>query len=186
MKAKQQILLAGISGLLAAATCGCNPKSQPYAASDGTPAVTGARAAMEPTEGNTVRGIVTFAQAEGGVRVVADLTGLKPGKHGFHIHEHGDCSAPDGSSAGGHFNPTGMPHGGPDAAQHHLGDLGNITADASGNAKMDRVFSFLDLNGTNTIVGRGLIVHSDRDDLTSQPTGNAGSRVACGVIEATD
>jgi len=179
-------MLVGISGLITAATCGCNPNSQSQVASEGAQPVAEAQAAMEPTEGNTVRGMVTFAQAETGVRVVADLTGLKPGEHGIHIHEHGDCSAPDGSSAGGHFNPTGMSHGGPEAAQHHVGDLGNITADASGTAKMDRVFSFLDLNGANTIVGRGLIVHSDRDDLTSQPTGNAGKRVACGVIEATD
>jgi Cu-Zn family superoxide dismutase len=128
---------------------------------------------------------VTFTREKNGVRVVANLTGLKPGEHGFHIHENGDCSAPDGSSAGGHFNPTGAPHGGPDSAQHHLGDLGNLTADDSGAAKMDQVFDFLKLNGPNTIVGRGLIVHAGRDDLTSQPTGNAGPRVACGVIKAS-
>lgn len=143
-----------------------------------------AMARLTPTQGNEVRGTVTFTTQNQGVRVVADLTGLSPGEHGFHIHENGDCSAPDGSSAGGHFNPTDMPHGGPDSEQHHVGDLGNMTADESGNAKMDRVFSFLSLSGTNSIVGRGLIVHAGQDDLTSQPSGDAGARVACGVIEA--
>ena len=138
---------------------------------------------LKPTQGNEAQGTVTFAKVEDGVRVVADITGLTPGEHGFHIHEHGDCSAPDASSAGGHFNPTGMPHGGPDAAQHHLGDLGNITANPTGKAHLDRVFSFLELSGPNSIVGRGLVVHSGRDDLTSQPSGDAGARVACARIE---
>jgi Cu-Zn family superoxide dismutase len=138
---------------------------------------------LNPTTGNDVRGTATFTQEERGVRVVADITGLKPGDHGFHIHEKGDCSAPDASSAGGHFNPTGMPHGGPEAAKHHLGDMGNITADAAGKAHLDRVFAFLDLRGTNSIIGHAVVVHQDKDDLTTQPTGNAGARVACGVIK---
>ncbi|HTI97882.1 MAG TPA: superoxide dismutase family protein [Dongiaceae bacterium] len=146
--------------------------------------VTAAIATLAPTQGNTAVGTVTFTQEANGVHVVADVTGLSQGDHGFHIHEKGDCSAPDGASAGGHFNPTGMPHGGPDSPQHHLGDLGNITADASGHAHLDRVFSFLSLQGTNSIVGHGVIVHAGKDDFTSQPSGNAGARVACGVIEA--
>jgi Cu-Zn family superoxide dismutase len=142
-----------------------------------------ATAHLKPTQGNDVKGTVTFTQVGQGVRLVANITGLKEGAHGFHVHEKGDCSAPDASSAGGHFNPTGMPHGGPESAQHHMGDLGNIMADASGKAHLDRVFSFLSLSGPSSIVGRGLIVHGGKDDLTSQPSGDAGARVACGVIE---
>lgn len=149
-----------------------------------TAAATGAMANIGSTEGHKAKGSVKFTAENGGVRVVADLTGLAPGEHGFHIHQNGDCSAPDGSSAGGHYNPTGEPHGGPNSEHHHVGDLGNITADASGNAKMDQVFSFLSLSGTNSIVGHAVIVHQGKDDLTSQPSGAAGPRVGCGVITA--
>jgi Cu-Zn family superoxide dismutase len=142
-----------------------------------------AMAALAPTEGNQARGTVTFTSADKGVRVVAIISGLAPGEHGFHIHEKGDCSAADASSAGEHFNPTGAPHGGPDSDQHHIGDLGNITADSSGSATLDRVFSYLTLEGDTSIIGRAVVVHSGRDDLTSQPGGDAGTRVACGVIQ---
>lgn len=149
-----------------------------------TAPATGAMANIGSTEGHKTKGSVKFTAENGGVRVVADLTGLAPGEHGFHIHQNGDCSAPDGSSAGGHYNPTGEPHGGPNSEHHHVGDLGNITADASGNAKMDQAFSFLSLSGTNSIVGHAVIVHQGKDDLTSQPSGAAGPRVGCGVITA--
>jgi Cu-Zn family superoxide dismutase len=141
-----------------------------------------AMADLSPTAGNTVRGTVTFTQEDGGVRVVADLAGLTPGDHGMHIHERGDCSATDASSAGDHFNPTGAPHGGPDAAQRHEGDLGNITADASGNARYERVDPMLSLEGDQSIVGRAIVVHAGSDDMSSQPAGNSGPRSACGVI----
>lgn len=140
-------------------------------------------AVVAPTQGNGARGTVTFSQQAGGVRVVAELTGLTPGQHGFHIHEKGDCSAPDGASAGGHFNPTGMQHGAPTAGMRHAGDFGNIEANAQGVAHYDRVDTMITLDGPNTIIGRGIIVHGKPDDLTSQPAGNAGPRVACGVIE---
>lgn len=145
--------------------------------------VTKASAELSPTQGNNARGTVTFTQQSDGIRVVAHLTGLPAGTHGFHIHEKGDCSAPDGSSAGGHFNPMSMPHGGPEAAQHHEGDLGNIVADSTGTATYDRVLAFLGLNGPTSIVGRSVVVHLDADDLTSQPAGNSGPRIACGVIK---
>ena len=144
-----------------------------------------ATADLEPTQGNTVRGTISFTATNEGVRVVADLTGLTEGDHGIHIHDKGDCSAPDAKSAGDHFNPTGMPHGGPDAQKHHAGDLGNITGDSSGKGHLDRVFNFLSLSGTNSIVGHSVIVHAGKDDLTSQPAGNAGNRVACGVIRGS-
>jgi Cu-Zn family superoxide dismutase len=139
-------------------------------------------AVIHPTRGSNVNGIVRFVEVEGGVRVTGEFQGLKRGKHGFHIHELGDCSASDGTSAGGHYNPMGKSHGGPDAVHRHVGDLGNITADKSGHASYDRVDSHLSLNGPYSIVGRAIIIHAGEDDFVSQPTGNAGARVACGVI----
>jgi len=135
-----------------------------------------------PTQGNTVNGTITFASTAGGVLVKGDIHGLAPGKHGFHIHECGDCSAADGTSAGGHFNPTGMQHGSPMDMTRHEGDMGNIEADASGNAHVEYTDKMMKLNGPNSIIGRGIIVHSGEDDLKTQPTGNSGARVACGVI----
>jgi len=142
-----------------------------------------ARSVMNPTEGNSVTGTVSFTQVEGGVRVVAVFAGLTAGDHGFHVHEQGDCSAPDGTSAGGHFNPEGHPHGLPGDPNRHAGDLGNLVADETGHATLDHVFAHLTLDGADGIVGRGLIVHAAKDD-GGQPTGNAGGRVACGVITA--
>ncbi len=139
-------------------------------------------AVVHPTEGNTVSGTVTFSREKEGVRVVAEIKGLTPGKHGFHIHEFGDCTAKDGASAGGHFNPTGMPHAGHDAEKRHAGDLGNISADESGVAKLDVVDKHLRFEGPASIIGRGVIVHAKADDLKTQPSGDAGGRVGCGVI----
>lgn len=144
--------------------------------------VTKAVATLAPTKGNSVSGMVTFTKVEGGVKIVADVTGLTPGLHGFHIHEFGDCTAPDAASAGGHFNPHHMQHGGPDAAVRHAGDFGNLEADASGKAHYERVDTTISLDGADSIIGHGVIVHEKADDLKTQPTGNAGARVACGVI----
>ncbi len=139
-------------------------------------------AVLTPTKGNTVSGIVRFEAVAEGIRVVADLTGLTPGKHGFHIHEFGDCSSEDGSSAGGHFNPAKMLHSGPSSKERHAGDLGNIEADKEGKAHLDYVDSMISFSGKNSIIGRGVIVHEKEDDLKTQPTGAAGARLACGVI----
>ena len=147
-------------------------------------ALTTATALMNPTQGNTASGTVTFTKEESGMRVVAHFEGVPPGDHGFHIHENGDCSAPDASSAGGHFNPTAMPHAGPDAMQRHVGDLGNITADSSGVAHQEFVDAMLTFEGANSILGKGVILHADPDDYSSQPTGAAGGRISCGVIQA--
>ncbi|MDB6123614.1 MAG: superoxide dismutase copper/zinc binding protein [Pedosphaera sp.] len=138
---------------------------------------------LNPTQGHKANGIVTFTTVTNGVRVQAGLMGLDPGTHAFHVHEIGDCSAPDASSAGPHFNPTGTPHGGPESAHRHLGDLGNFTADANGEAHLDFIDSHLSLTGTNSIIGRSLIVHAGADDYTTQPAGNSGPRIACGVIQ---
>jgi Cu-Zn family superoxide dismutase len=108
--------------------------------------------------------------------------GLKKGKHGFHIHEFGDCSAPDGTSAGGHFNPEGKMHGAPVDMSRHAGDMGNIEADESGKAHLEYIDPMMSLTGDHSIIGRSVILHQNEDDLKTQPTGNAGPRIACGVI----
>jgi len=130
-----------------------------------------------------VKGTVEFKETDDGVEVTANLEGLKKGDHGFHIHEKGDCSAPDAASAGGHFNPSNHKHGAPDAAEHHEGDLGNLTADASGKATKTFTIKGITLgDGATSVVGKGFIIHEKADDMKTQPTGNAGARVACGVI----
>jgi superoxide dismutase, Cu-Zn family len=140
-------------------------------------------AVLHPTEGNKVAGTVTFTEVEDGVRVHAEITGLTPGQHGFHVHEFGDCSSADGASAGAHFNPTNKPHAGPDAPERHVGDMGNIEADASGNAKLDYVDHDISLtNDKLSIIGRSVVVHAKADDLKTQPSGDSGARVACGII----
>ena len=148
----------------------------------GTSGITKAVAVLHPTKGHAVSGLVTFTVVENGVRVVADVTGLTPGKHGFHIHEYGDCSSEDGSSAGGHFNPAGMPHAMPSSDMRHVGDLGNVEVDSEGKAHLDYVDRVISFTGQNSVIGRGVIVHEKEDDLKTQPTGAAGARVACGVI----
>ncbi|MBV7538344.1 superoxide dismutase family protein [Duganella sp. sic0402] len=151
-------------------------------------AVTTAEVELKPTAGSTTKGTVRFKQQDGKLQIDADIAGLAPGVHGFHLHEKGDCSAPDGTSAGGHFNPASQQHGGPEHAAHHGGDFGNITADASGKAKLSLSVPTsqisLDDGAPGNIIGRGMIVHADPDDLVTQPTGNAGKRLACGVVVA--
>lgn len=141
---------------------------------------------LKPTPGNNVSGTTTFVRQGEKVLVDARIKGLKPGRHGFHVHEGGDCSGPDASNAGGHFNPGGAAHGNPAAGAHHGGDLGNIEADASGNAVLNATVTMQGLSfaktGANSIIGRSLVIHADADDLTSQPSGNSGKRVACGII----
>jgi len=140
-------------------------------------------AVLHPTAGNKVGGTVTLTPVADGVQVRAEITGLTPGKHGFHVHEFGDCSAADLSSAGGHFNPTNQPHAGPDAAARHEGDMGNVEADASGNAKLDYVDHQISLaNDAKSAIGRSVVVHAKPDDLKTQPSGDAGGRIACGAI----
>lgn len=147
--------------------------------------VTKAAAQLEPKSGSQVTGMVTFTKVGDEVQVVADIQNLKPGKHGFHIHEKGDCSAADAASAGGHFNPTQKHHGGPTSVDHHVGDLGNIEADASGRAHVDWKGK-MSLNGKDSIIGRSVVVHEKEDDLKTDPAGNSGARIACGVIAAAD
>jgi Cu-Zn family superoxide dismutase len=144
--------------------------------------LTKATAVIHPTKGNKASGSVVFSLEDHGVKVVAHISGLTPGEHGFHIHEYGDCNCDDAVCAGDHFNPTNEPHASPHDAHRHAGDLGNIVADEHGNAQLSYIDSHLTLNGPHSIVGKAVIVHADKDDLVSQPTGNAGKRIGCGVI----
>lgn len=147
------------------------------------PEITKATAVINPTDGSETSGVVTFTQTDEGVRVQATVAGLDTEtRHGFHIHQYGDCRAPDGTSAGGHFNPEDVEHGAPTDDIRHIGDLGNLPTNAQGTADVDFVDTHLELSGPNSILGRGVIVHAGTDDFTSQPTGAAGSRLACGVI----
>jgi len=156
----------------------CFPAAVAHAADDLQKAV----AVLESASNSKVTGTVTFTKSGDAVKVVADISGLTPGKHGFHIHEFGDCSAPDAASAGSHFNPTKHQHGAPDATDRHAGDLGNIEADASGKAHLELTDDMMKLSGSDSIIGHAVIVHEKADDLKTQPTGDAGGRLACGVI----
>lgn len=158
------------------ASVGCHAAAEPKTA----------KSIVSPTKGNKASGIVWFKETPKGVHVYADFYGLPPGKHGFHVHEHGDCSAADASSAGGHFNPTGSKHGGPDSKERHVGDLGNVIANDDGYAHYDRIDTMIKLEGNHSIIGKSIVVHADEDDLVSQPTGNAGKRIGCGPIEMVE
>jgi superoxide dismutase, Cu-Zn family len=152
-----------------------------------TPAAT-ALVALAPTKDSKVSGTLTMTQEKtGGVSIVGQVGNLEPGsKHGFHVHEKGDCSAPDGTSAGGHFNPTSQEHGNPTVpgGMHHLGDIVNIEADATGTANVRVTIPDATLHdgGANDLIGKGVIVHAAADDYATQPSGNSGARLACGRI----
>jgi len=137
-----------------------------------------------PLGNGTVNGRVTFTLEDKDVLVEAELKGLSPGKHGIHIHEHGDCDSADGASAGDHFNPTHQPHGPAAMEGSHEGDLGNIVADSNGNARLTLRDKWLLLSGDNGILGRSVVVHALADDLSSQPAGDSGARIGCGLIMA--
>jgi superoxide dismutase, Cu-Zn family len=148
------------------------------------PAGPSAVAELQPTKGNSTAGTVTFTQAGDKVRIAGDVRGLKPNQeHGFHIHEAGDCSSGDGMSAKGHFNPQAKPHAHPSTSDRHAGDMLALNADAYGNAHVDTTLDIITVNpGPTSVVGRGLIVHASPDDYKTQPTGNAGARLACAII----
>ena len=146
----------------------------------------GAMTKLQPTQGNSVSGTLSLNSDQSGVRIAGKIEGLTPNaEQGFHIHEKGDCSAPDASSAGGHFNPTSQPHGDPKKeVGRHLGDMVNLRADAKGVATVDAFIknATLHTSQANNLVGKAIVIHKKPDDYTSQPSGNSGDRVACGVI----
>lgn len=172
--------------LLAAAVAGCAsaPPPRPQTPVVRPGVLRHAVANLAPASGTLVSGRLLLETADGGVRIHGDIGGLRPGSaHGFHVHETGDCSTVDASSAGGHFNPDGKPHGRAGQGAHHAGDADNLVADANGVAHVDVLLRGASLaDGGHDINGRALIVHAAQDDYASQPAGNAGARVACGVI----
>ena len=144
-----------------------------------------ATAVVRPASGSQAHGTVKFTQVGTRVRVDAEIAALSAGLHGFHIHEKGDCTAPDATSAGAHFNPVARKHGAPDSTEHHAGDLGNLRANEYGKATLSMMLDGISVGkGADGVIGRGVIVHADADDLKTDPTGNAGGRIGCGVIES--
>ena len=153
-----------------------------------TDATTAAQAVLMPTQDRTAGGELSLTPETGMLRLTGRLSGLTPGAtHAFHIHEIGDCSHPAAESAGPHFNPAGQPHGNRDTGPHHAGDMPNVVADALGQAEVNLTLADLELgtNGPRDVLGRAIIVHEQADDYSSQPAGNAGARIACGVIGRT-
>lgn len=145
-----------------------------------------ATATIESKSGSSVTGTATFKKVSGGVEITVTLANASPGKHGVHLHEKGDCSAADGASAGGHFDPDKKPHGAPDSPEHHAGDFGNIEIGQDGTGTLNLVSKDLTVEaGERSVVGRAIIVHEKEDDF-GQPTGNAGGRIGCGVVKAGD
>jgi superoxide dismutase, Cu-Zn family len=144
-----------------------------------------ARADLSPTAGNSASGTLYFTQQGDRVLVSGEIRGLKPNaEHGFHVHEKGDCSSPDATSAGGHYNPDKHAHGRSDQPEHHAGDLPSLRADAAGVAHVNfESTAFRVGMGEHNVIGRSVVVHRDPDDFTSQPAGNSGPRLACGVIQ---
>ncbi len=177
--------------VLAAAFAGCASKSAPVAAPVAPESPAPAAPVFElavpllARSGSAVSGTVVFREAAGSVAVALSLTGVAPGLHGFHVHEVGDCSAADGTSAGGHFNPHGANHGAADGEARHAGDMGNVEADAAGNVTAELTITGITLTPglPHSIGGRSLILHAKPDDYVTQPTGNAGARIGCGVID---
>lgn len=188
---KTASLLAVVSLAAAASAAQMTPAASPVPPATPAPAakspggpVTRAVAVLHPAGDGKTSGVLTFVKAAPGAKVTGRITGLAPGTHGFHIHEFGDCSAADFSSAGGHYNPTGHQHAGTTEPRRHMGDMGNVEAGADGVATVDYTDPRLRFEGAHGILGRGVIVHANPDDLKTQPTGNAGGRLACGVVGA--
>ena len=186
MNSRPLRLVVAACSLLVLAT-GCSSKQNAVRAADmALSAVATAAAPISPTMNNSCKGIVTFyEQRDGTVYVVADLEGLLPNQqHAMHVHEKGDCTAPDATSAGGHYNPENHPHAIPPNEPRHAGDLGNVLADADGKAHYEISVDNLSIRGNkNPIESRAVIVHAKPDD-GGQPVGNAGGRIGCGVITA--
>jgi Cu-Zn family superoxide dismutase len=192
MRMKALIPLSIATALLAA--CGQRDSAPQPTAGDPPPATAapapqpaGGTVQLEPTQGNTASGTLTLTQEATGVRLAGTLQGLKPdAQFGFHIHEKGDCSAPDASSAGDHFNPANAQHGNPDGDAHHAGDMHNVKSDAQGNAQVDALADAVSLDGSQPagVIGRAVVLHEKPDDYATQPSGNSGNRIACGVIAA--
>lgn len=188
-RARRPMILMASVVLVTGLAAGCAkeeaaaPAPAPEPESEPAPAPASASVMFASLDG-TIKGSADFTETDAGVEVHVSVEGAPAGTHGFHIHETGDCSADDFTSAGGHFNPTGAPHGGPGDAERHAGDLGNIEIGDDGSGHLALTSDQITIAGSaNSVVGRAVILHAGADDLTSQPTGAAGARLACGVIE---
>lgn len=174
--------------LLALAGCGDSGRLPSHGSQPGVAAgqdLVEAVAVLTPTRGSSVHGVIRFRQRGETLQISGEVAGLTPGPHGFHIHEWGDTTAPDGTSAGDHYNPEGHAHAGLDSRERHAGDLGNILADAEGRARVELSVDMLTIAGArNPVLGRSVVVHEKADDLATQPSGAAGPRIAVGVIGA--
>ena len=180
MKASCLILIS-ISFVLTSCGSEENPVDAPL-----TPSVKKATATINPTSENRVTGMATFTQNGAQITLIIEIQNASPGLHGVHIHEKGDCSSPDGTSAGGHWNPTGVAHGKWAVGEFHLGDIGNMIVGQDGTGTIELTTDLWEIDtGSNTdVVGKGIIVHAGADDFTSQPSGAAGARIGCGVVLA--
>lgn len=186
-----------LAAVVAFTACGRNEEAVPEAgestamttAAEEPTAMAGpatATATLQGAPGDGISGTVTFHATDDGVHLVAEVQGVDgAGKHGFHVHENGQCDHEGEAhftSAGGHFNPTGAEHACPPTEPRHAGDLGNIEVGANGSARMEMSTNLLSLSGPNSVVGKAIILHANEDDCKTQPTGNAGDRLACGVV----
>lgn len=182
--------LLPVTALVAA--CASTPPTSSHAPAKAavlatTSSVERAEAALAPASASLASGKLELQAVDGGVRITGTLGGLRPALPvAFHIHQNGDCSAADASSAGPHFNPLGHDHGGPEQPVRHLGDLANLLPGADGRVQVDVLARQVVLGGgaANDILARALVVHAQPDDHHSQPAGNAGARIACGVIRS--
>ncbi len=189
------VLLTGASMTISACGNGAVPEAPPGDVSAPPPVAAspsdnetalGATVALLPAQGHQAVGRLVLSQEETGARIRGEITGLEPnGEHGFHVHQTGDCSAPDAGSAGEHLNPGSQPHGNPSTGAHHAGDMLNLRANGEGTAAIDVVLASLTVGGgaPTDVIGKAVIVHAAADDYSSQPAGNSGARIACGVIE---
>jgi Cu-Zn family superoxide dismutase len=169
-----------VAAVALAAGCGSSGSAPPAKTAGGA----SAQAILESKSGSAVTGTAAFTElADGWVRVHVHIENATPGSHGLHVHEKGDCSTPDATSAGGHFNPAGNPHAAPTADKRHAGDFGNVEIGSDGKGDLEvRTDQVTVKPGPNSVVGRAVVFHEKTDDMTTQPTGNAGARFACGVV----
>lgn len=185
MKRISSTLVSLALALAAGATLAAADTNDAAAQASGRRQPTSARAQLDARSGSTTTGKATFKEKNGQVKVTVEIRGATPGTHGIHLHENGDCSAPDATSAGAHFNPHQTMHGAPVSDPHHAGDFGNIIVGANGKGKLTLTMKGLTVaSGAQSVVGRSLVVHAAPDDLQTQPSGNSGARIACGVISA--
>ncbi len=185
MKPLRRLWILAPPFLLLTALFGCSTsKSASSAAVPPASAGPQLTAMIEGRSGSALTGTATFTQSSGAVHIVVDVNNAPEGVHAVHLHEKGDCAAPDASSAGGHFNPTHMSHGSPDSPNHHAGDFGNMTVGNDGHGHLELDSTILTIApGEMSVSGHAVVVHANADDMTTQPTGNAGGRIGCGVVK---